>query len=244
MTMQSPPSPTLLGVFAKHWAPGTVKTRLAAAIGPEAAAKIYQAFLVRTVERFGAAAETCVLAFSPPERREAFVFAESSGWRLWPQSSGDLGTRMKSFFAIAFASGAARVVLIGTDSPTLPQEIVQAAFEALRTKEVVLGPAADGGYCLIGAARNVPPIFDRIAWSTGVVFRETVARLEQAQIPFAVLPEWYDVDDESGLTRLTRELRSLAESDPAWRPLQERVTATTAAAIHQPHLKNSQTSNR
>jgi rSAM/selenodomain-associated transferase 1 len=213
------PSQTLLGLFAKHWTPGAVKTRLAASIGPEAAAELYRAFVVHLVERFGGAADTCVLAYSPPQRRDEFLFAEASGWRLWPQSSGDLGARMKNFFVEALATGAERVVLIGSDSPTLPREHVQAAFEALGTNDVVLNPAADGGYCLVGVAGKVPPIFDGIPWSTGVVFRETVARLEETQTPFAVLPPWYDVDDEVGLARLENELREMPDRDPGCRPL-------------------------
>jgi rSAM/selenodomain-associated transferase 1 len=214
---------TTLGVFGKHWAPGTVKTRLAETIGREAAAELYRAFLVRTLERFSGAAHACVLAFWPPERHDAFEFAQVAGWRLQPQTPGDLGHRMQAFFAEAFSSGAERVVLIGSDSPTLPWEYVADAFDRLESNDAVLGPACDGGYYLVGAARETPPIFDNIPWSTADVFRETIACLERARIPFALAPEWCDVDQHSDLIRLQHELHSLAASNPGWRPLRDQL---------------------
>jgi rSAM/selenodomain-associated transferase 1 len=214
---------TLLGVFAKHWTPGTVKTRLAASIGAEAASELHRAFVERIVERFLRAGEVCVLSFWPPEKRAEFAFAERAGWLLWPQSRGDLGARMRRFFEEALFRGAERIVLIGSDSPTAPVEHVQCAFHRLQSEDVVLGPATDGGYYLVGAAGRVPPIFDDIAWSTPQVWNATVERLEKSKIQYGVLPEWYDVDDAGDLDRLEHELAGLAISDVAWRPLWEKV---------------------
>jgi rSAM/selenodomain-associated transferase 1 len=163
---------TLLGIFAKHWQPGEVKTRLAASIGPEAAARLHRVFVETLLQRMAGVAGKCVLAYWPSERhgefaalvREAaYPFALldpsaaplASPWQLVPQSPGDLGARMEHFFQASFASGADRVVIIGSDSPTLPIEYVRQAFDELRRSDVVLGPSDDGGYYLLGLARNV-----------------------------------------------------------------------------------------
>jgi glycosyltransferase A (GT-A) superfamily protein (DUF2064 family) len=116
---------------------------------------------------------------------------------------------MAAFFAAAFRSGE-RVVLIGSDSPDLPAEFIAEAFSSLATHDVVLGPSADGGYYLVGAARRVPPIFEGIAWSTPDVWPQTVALLSGCR--WCQLPRWYDVDTGEDLHKL---MARLAESSPA-----------------------------
>ena len=101
---------------------------------------------------------------------------------------------MQQYFVDALAHGARRVVLLGSDSPTLPLDYIERAWASLDDHPVVLGPTQDGGYYLIGIRDEVPPIFDHIAWSTPQVWDQTVSRLHQSQIPFAELPGWYDVD--------------------------------------------------
>ncbi|MBW3598357.1 MAG: TIGR04282 family arsenosugar biosynthesis glycosyltransferase [Planctomycetes bacterium] len=213
----------VLGVFAKHWTPGAVKTRLAASIGNDAAARLYRAFVDCTLERFAATGDERVLAYWPPEQADAFQPYERLGWRTTPQSSGDLGERMRRFFEDALHNGAERAVLIGSDSPTLPVALVREAFEQLKSHEVVVGPSPDGGYYLVGIGGRIPPIFDDVTWSTSHVWTQTTSRLNDAGAPYAVLPEWYDVDDERDLQRLAHELDRLAADDPAWRPLWREV---------------------
>jgi rSAM/selenodomain-associated transferase 1 len=247
----------LLGMLAKHWAPGEVKSRLAKVVGPKAASQLYLGFLRMLIVRFAATADQRVLVYSPTTRRAEFEellldtlplsgcdpvgskalqcleewhepqpldSAESAPspagafWSLEPQAEGDLGARMRAFFEWAFASGATRVVLIGSDSPTLPIPFVEEAFAALAQHPVVLGPTLDGGYYLVGAdcqsvgeavlrpAASVPPIFERIDWSTSAVFEQTVERLRAAGLPYHVLPPWYDVDELADLARLKQEL--------------------------------------
>jgi glycosyltransferase A (GT-A) superfamily protein (DUF2064 family) len=112
-----------------------------------------------------------------------------------------------------------RVVVVGSDSPTLPLEHVRLAFESLREHAAVLGPATDGGYYLVGAAGAVPPIFDGVSWSTAAVWLQTRERLDRSHASYAVLPEWYDVDELDDLRHLYDELARLVEQDAAWRPL-------------------------
>jgi hypothetical protein len=99
------------------------------------------------------------------------------------------------------------VVIIGSDSPTLPRQFLVDAFARLRTCDVVLGPSVDGGYCLIGARVAVPELFTGIAWSTPEVLPETLRRL--AGYSHWLLPTWYDVDDAADLEHLREQLHVL-----------------------------------
>jgi rSAM/selenodomain-associated transferase 1 len=134
-----------------------------------------------------------VLAFAPRDTEAHFAEVARARFALTPQHDGDLGRRMAGFFADEFSAGARSVVLVGTDSPTFPPAFLRLVFEDLEAVDVVLGPATDGGYYLIGCARRVPPIFDGIAWGGPCVLLETVARLP-ADYRLSLLPPWYDVD--------------------------------------------------
>jgi rSAM/selenodomain-associated transferase 1 len=194
---------TQLGIFAKHWQPGAVKTRLAASIGEKSAATLHRCFVETLLSRFRHVADRQILCFAPADSADKFRQLDLGRWTLEPQASGDLGERMERYFAGALlGSDCPRTLLIGSDSPDLPQEYVSEAFDKLHEFAVVLGPATDGGYYLIGASQTVPPIFDNIPWSTPEVWTQTISRLTAAQIPYHVLPEWYDVDDFTGLRRL------------------------------------------
>jgi len=200
----------VLGVFAKYWEPGQVKTRLAASIGPEMAAAVYRSFVVTLLERFGHLADRRLLVYSPPEQQRAFALIAGDNWQLQQQSNGDMGQRMEQFFSSAFEKGANRVVLIGSDSPDMPSERITAAFDRLADSSVVLGPAEDGGYYLVGASRSAsqkaPPIFDHIDWSSEHVWRQTLERLQACNIEAAELPIWYDIDTADDLGRLSQQI--------------------------------------
>ncbi len=186
----------LLGLFAKQPVAGRVKTRLSDSLGPELAAQAAEAFLTDLVERFQRTSDCRVVCHAPGtgESSRWFSGLVQGRYDLWPQCDGDLGERLSKFFEQAFAFGAERVVVIGSDSPTLPKDHVDRAFEALRDHDCVLGPATDGGYYLVGHRAGNWPTFRGIAWSTGYVLEQTVARLREAKVSLAVLPPWYDVD--------------------------------------------------
>jgi len=206
-----------LGVFAKYWEPGRVKTRLARSVGDVKAAQIYKAFVAATIARLSEIATARVLAYAPADdkTRAAFSTPEIRGWSLTAQTEGDLGNRMVDFFDNQFRAGAHRVVLVGTDSPTMPLIEVQEAFEHLKTSPVVLGPTEDGGYYLVGAARKTPSIFSDIPWSTAGVLPATIQRLERAGTSYATLDPWYDVDEIFDLHRLMEDLREASLAEPA-----------------------------
>jgi uncharacterized protein len=184
----------VLGLFAKQPATGAVKTRLAAATSAEWAAHVATAFLYDTVERLAGIAARRVLAFSPDDAQAYFASVVGNRFELMPQGTGDLGERMARFFSSQIAAGSVATVLLGTDSPTVPLDLVEQAFAALAQADLVLGPATDGGYYLIGCGPRLPPIFDGIAWSSSSVLADTVARLTEPSWRVALLPPWYDVD--------------------------------------------------
>jgi rSAM/selenodomain-associated transferase 1 len=184
----------VLGLFAKQPLPGQVKTRLAAGSSPEWAAAVANAFLHDLLERLAGVDARRVLVFAPPKAAAYFATVAGGTFEAAPQAEGDLGHRLTVFFAEQLRAGARSVVVLGTDSPTVPLEYVERAFRELERADVVVGPATDGGYYLVGCGRRLPPIFDGIAWGTSHVLADTVARLADERGRLALLPPWYDVD--------------------------------------------------
>jgi rSAM/selenodomain-associated transferase 1 len=201
--------PRVLGLFAKWPAPGAAKTRLCAVRGEEWGARVARAFLLDSVERLAAVGDRRVLAFAPAAAEADFAALVRGRFALAPQGDGDLGARLARFAAGQFAAGAGSLVLVGADSPTLPVEYVERAFAELGRADVVLGPATDGGYYLIGFGRRVPPVFDGIAWGTSRALADTVARLEGPAWRLALLPPWYDVDTPDDWAMLCGHLAAL-----------------------------------
>lgn len=111
-----------------------------------------------------------------------------------PQSEGDLGERMAAAISARLEEGAARVVLIGTDCPTVSAATVRAAFDALDSGDVVFGPAADGGYYLIGMRRLHDSLFLGIPWSSERTLRESLERVRAAGLRVALLDVMRDID--------------------------------------------------
>lgn len=182
----------ILGLFAKWPTPGTVKTRLARDSSPEFACQVASAFLADSILQFEITGVRRILAVAPASEQEQFKALVGERWEVTPQIDGDLGTRLSHFFAEAFREGAERVVVIGTDSPTLPPEYLERAFQELTEHDVVIGPATDGGYYLIGLNQPSPNLFDGICWSTSNVLQQTVDRL--GSMSLHLLPPWFDVD--------------------------------------------------
>lgn len=182
-----------LGLFAKWPTTGTVKTRLA----PDDAdwgARVAHAFLLDALGRFAAVDAERQLVFTPTGRQTDFAVLAADRFRLTPQVEGELGQRLAAFFDGQFDAGATAVVAIGTDSPTLPVELVTRAFGELENADVVLGPATDGGYYLVGCGVDRPPLFHNIAWSSSRVLADTIAAMTEPRWRLALLPPWYDVD--------------------------------------------------
>jgi rSAM/selenodomain-associated transferase 1 len=194
-------------VFLKHPTPGRVKTRLAAAVGPEAAADIYRACVELTLERLRALAPQTTLCVDPPDALEPVRAWLGAGWELRPQIGSTLGKRLADATARAFADGADRIVVIGTDSPWLGAEQIEDAFTRLEQRDAVLGPAEDGGYYLIGLSRPYPALFEGIAWGSEQVLTQTEARARELGLRLASLRRGYDIDDLEDLQRWLKDER-------------------------------------
>jgi rSAM/selenodomain-associated transferase 1 len=200
-------SQRVLGVFAKWPVPGAVKTRLG--LSPQGAAEAARAFLRDTLDRLAGLDARRMLVFSPAEAEADFAALAGQRYTLAAQGKGDLGARLARFFLGQCDAGARQTVVVGSDSPTLPVEHVEAAFAALQTADVVLGPATDGGYYLLGCGPRLPPVFDGIAWSGSTVLADTVARLADPGWRLTVLPPWYDVDTPEGWAMLRGHVAAL-----------------------------------
>lgn len=207
----------VLGIFVKQPVAGQVKTRLAEHIGAEQAAALYAAFIADVTDRFRSCGARRVLGYAPDTASAAAYFRSVSrgDYELWPQPSGPLGERMAAYFEWAFGSAAERVVLLGSDSPTLPRQIVEQAFGMLDERDYVLGPATDGGYYLIGLRVRPRPIFDGIVWSSGTVLEQTLTRIAASGGRLGVLPPWYDVDTPDDLDLLRGHVRALCSGGSA-----------------------------
>ena len=132
------------------------------------------------------------------------------------QQGSDLGDRLSHAFNHKWNEGFRKIVFIGTDSPALRREDLRAAFEALDASEVVLGPATDGGYYLIGFSARMPILFSRISWGTSQVFRETVQLLETNAIRWQCLRESFDLDTFEDLVsfhRLSKESPTVPDAE-------------------------------
>lgn len=200
---------TCLGLFAKWPTPGHVKTRLAAETTMEWAAAVAAAFLGDVADRLSILPVRRILVFAPAEARQQFAGLLGDRFALCPQGSGTLGQRLAGFIRGQLEAGAGAVVVLGTDSPTLPLAHVEQAFAELEQADVVVGPATDGGYYLLGCAREVPPIFEDVAWSSSRVLSQTIAHLKDPRWRLAVLPPWYDVDTREDWDMLCGHLAAL-----------------------------------
>jgi uncharacterized protein len=203
-----------LAVMAKAPRTGEVKTRLVPPLKPEEAAALNICFL-RDVT--AVIAGLCVpgqadgfAAYMPAGSEAAFDDLLPYRFRLLPQHGANLGERLLHAAEDFFAAGYQAMCLINSDSPTLPPAVLRDAVEALRAPgdRIVLGPADDGGYYLIGLKHAHQKLFRDIAWSTPTVLASTIDRAREIGLESTLLPSWYDVDDATSLRHLCQELFS------------------------------------
>lgn len=203
-------------VFARAPRPGQVKTRLTPPFTPEEACEIHMALLGDVLERAArtASGASITLAWSGPDAHPASVAEIPAGVVTTIQSGGDLGERMGSAIQSALRAGHRRVVILGSDAPTLPGDHLTAAFDALSRAEVVLGPSSDGGYYLIGMTRLHLELFRGVQWGTKDVLSVTRQRLRKAGVPFVELGTWHDVDTPGDVALLWKEMVRIRERHP------------------------------
>jgi rSAM/selenodomain-associated transferase 1 len=182
-----------LAVFLKAPRLGEVKTRLAAEIGDRHALRLYRVLAARTLTAVRAAGLEAIVWYSPPDARTEMEFwLGAATWELRPQVAGDLGARLA-----AAASAVPRGhpwMAIGADCPTLTAPVLREACTQLERAGLVIGPAHDGGYYLIGGRTPLPDIFTGMPWGTERVLAETRARLTRISAAWHELPTLRDVD--------------------------------------------------
>jgi rSAM/selenodomain-associated transferase 1 len=200
-----------IGIICKAPQPGRSKTRLATAIGVAAASELSACFLRDVAAAIEAVPEALGRrgygVYAPAGAEHVMRQLLPAGFGLVLQAGDDLGYVLDGA-ARALLAGHDCVLLVNGDSPTLPPRLLVQAIEALRESgdRMVLGPASDGGYYLIGLKRPHPQLFARIAWGTETVARSTCERAAEIGLAATLLPEWYDVDDLKTLRWLQDEL--------------------------------------
>jgi len=201
-----------MAVMAKASTPGRTKTRLTPPLTPEQAAEINTAFLRDVADNLAAAATLAnvapFMAYAPAGSRDFFTRILPDGIGLIETAAPDFGVCLFQAATRLLAAGHESVCLLNSDSPTLPTGYLVAAATALAAPgdRVVLGPATDGGYYLIGLKQPHRRLFEDVDWSTERVFGQTLARAEELALPVVVLPSWYDVDCEASLRILVGEV--------------------------------------
>ncbi|WP_192820481.1 TIGR04282 family arsenosugar biosynthesis glycosyltransferase [Rufibacter sp. LB8] len=190
----------LLLLFVRQPELGKVKTRLAKTMGPEKALHVYQNLLQHTHTVVKDLAVTKWVCYADAIPQESDLWSKSGGFepKLQPAFE-DLGARMAHFFSLGLVEGYGPIIIIGSDCPGLTPDILQEAFHALETHDLVLGPAQDGGYYLLGLRFLVPELFLNKPWSTANVLAETLADAKRLGLSVALLPELSDIDEEADL---------------------------------------------
>jgi len=219
------------GVFAKFWMPGKVKTRLAATIGEVQSALVYREMLNYLVDSLQSVGDSHTIAYTPSDSENQFqelANSVSNPWQVAPQAEGSLGNRMAHFFESAFADPSTQnVVLIGSDCPTITPELCNEAFTQLQTNDVVLGPTFDGGYYLVGMSHRYHDIFSGITYSIESVLDQTLAKMKQDKLAFALLPQLQDIDEHPQLV----DLKDSLVADP--KPEQSKLLETIERSLAQ-----------
>lgn len=185
-------------IFMKNPVKGKVKTRLASTIGDDKALEIYNILLHQTLT-VTSEIQTCDKAiFYSDFIDENDLWSERTNQK-YLQNGMDLGKRMKNAFDISFKNGYEKIIIIGTDCYDLSAEIIEEGFQKLNVNDVVIGPAADGGYYLIGMKYPHKQLFENIVWSTENVLADTLHILQQSQLTHHLLPVLTDIDTEENL---------------------------------------------
>lgn len=227
------PHQAALVTFAKAPIPGQVKTRLCPPLTPDEAATLHGSFVLDILERTKEATSKLklpidrYLACAPSATHVFFkIMEERQGVKLIDQIGDDLGARMNQAFRTLFTQGYRQVVLIGSDVPTLPLNHFKQALTSLEDHDLVLGPAFDGGYYLIGLKRMAPELFVDIPWSTDQVLRLTQGKAVALGLTTALLEPWRDVDTLADLQSLIA-----AHVAEAKKPKNERTFSSRTAGV-------------
>ncbi len=190
-------------IFVKNKIAGKVKTRLAATIGEQAALHIYQQLLAHTHSAVENLKVDKFVFYADHLEEDIWTGAD---FKKQMQQGSDLGERMKNAFNNLFENGYEKALIIGTDCPGIEEEIIENAFAQLDNFDVIIGPAKDGGYYLLGMKKLLSFLFQNIKWSTRSVLKDTIAICKQHKLSYFLLPQLADIDVEKDLIYLKNSL--------------------------------------
>lgn len=209
------PSPVVV-LMLKAPRPGEVKSRLGAEIGQGKAVRIYRRLAERQLAAVPAGWRV-ELHFAPPDAEGEMRAWLGGGLDCFPQGEGDLGRRLEQAVAGAFARGAPSVIVVGGDCPTVDEACLREVDSTLAVTDVVIGPAADGGYTFIALRRPEGRLFEDIPWSTAGVLAATETRIAELGLRWVRLATREDIDDLAGLRRFLSDPAEPGESIVALR---------------------------
>jgi rSAM/selenodomain-associated transferase 1 len=204
-----------LVVVAKQPTPGQTKTRLCPPLTHAQAAELYTCFLSDTLDMMRRVTNVVCLIGYLPENAQAYFRQLAPDMNLILQHGNSLGERLDSLLRATLNNGYQQAVIMDSDSPTLPVNYINKAFEQLASADVVFGPTHDGGYYLIGAKQPQPKLVRQVQMSTPHVLSDTVKLAEAIGLTFSLLPVWYDVDNISDLYYLDHEINRQAANGVA-----------------------------
>jgi len=201
-------------VVAKKPAAGQTKTRLTPPLSPQKASALYECFLIDTINLIRQLPDTQRVIAYLPDGEEAYFGRLAPDFQFIRQRGSGLGSRLDNATTHYLKLGYKRVIVMDSDSPTLPVAHLIEAFTALESEhnDIVIGPCDDGGYYLIGLKQPAPRLLREVQMSTPSVTSDTLKIAAQEGLRVHILPTWYDVDDEESLERLRNELAQLPEN--------------------------------
>jgi len=219
-TPETTSTPEKIIFFSRYPEPGTAKTRLIPALGPQGAAELQRKMTehaIRYARRVAANRGVSIEVFYDGDSESNFRQWLGEGLEYRAQIGGNLGERMADAFERSFDAGAQRIVLIGTDCPDLTDDLMVSALQSLELNDVVLGPAMDGGYYLIGLTRPVPALFEGILWGAGDVAGITLRIASDLGLSLTHLTELIDVDRPEDLAVWDRIVGDRFTTSSTWR---------------------------
>lgn len=189
---------------------GEVKTRLTSLLSPQDAADLAACFAQDAIAKALRITSNVIVAYAPATGRTMLEMILPKGLIWIEQRGADLGQRMTNVFLEAESQGFSPLVMIGTDSPTMPDSFIETAIDSLSKDEsdLALGPTDDGGYCLIAARSFHRELLRDVEWSTPRAFEQTAANARRLGLRLIELPRWHDVDEAKDLQRLKEELNN------------------------------------
>jgi hypothetical protein len=222
-----------IAVMAKQPEPGNVKTRLCPPLAPRQAADLSEAFFLDTVSLVSGIEKTDIfVAYDPDTALDFFSRMTPAFVKFVAQGQGDLGARLSGISSHVFSHGYKKLVILASDTPHLPGDIIRLAFTRLDGTDVILGPCDDGGYYFIGLRFPAPGLFEGIPWSTSRVLDLTIGRAREAGMTYELLPPCYDIDTWEDAKRLMKDLKVNAFGNSNGCLRTKKVLADLAPLLH------------